>query len=98
LPLFSITVLAAVPRSATVSWTPPTSFEDGTPIANLAGYKVVYGLSVAAMSNSIAIPNAAITSATVEDLTPGTWYFAVKAYTTANVESDLSSVASKTIK
>jgi hypothetical protein len=98
LPAFSITVLAVVPGSATVSWTAPTSFEDGTPIANLAGYKVVYGMSATALSNTLAIPSAAITSATVEDLAPGTWYFAVKAYTTANVESDLSSVASKTIK
>jgi hypothetical protein len=33
----------------------------------------------------------------IEGLSVGTWYFAVKAYTTANVESDLSPVASKTI-
>jgi hypothetical protein len=98
LPAFSVTVLAAVPRSATVSWTPPTSFEDGTPIANLAGYKVVYGQSATDLANTLTIASAAITSATIEELSPGTWYFAVKAYTTANVESDLSSVASKTIK
>jgi nitrite reductase/ring-hydroxylating ferredoxin subunit len=98
LPAFSVTVLAATPGSATVSWTPPTSFEDGTPIANLAGYRVVYGQVASALSEALTIPSAVITSATVEGLAPGTWYFAVKAYTTANVESNLSSIASKTIK
>jgi hypothetical protein len=97
LPAFSITV-AAIPGSATVSWTPPTSFEDGSPIENLAGYRVVYGQSVGALSNAVTIASAVITSATIEDLSAGTWYFAVKAYTTANVESDLSTIASKTFK
>mgnify|MGYP001066779432 CR=1 FL=1 len=41
--------------------------------------------------------SAAITSASVENLVPATWYFAVKAYTSAGVESDLSNEASKTI-
>ena len=97
LPQFSINVLAATSGSATVRWSPPTSFEDGTPISNLAGYRVVYGQSSTALSQSITIPSAVITSATIEDLSRGTWYFAVKAYTTANVESNLSNIASKTI-
>jgi hypothetical protein len=97
LPPFSITVLAATPGSATVSWSPPTSFEDGTPIANLAGYKVVYGQSSTELSSSVTIPSAAIHSATIEGLSRGTWYFAVKAYTVASVESDLSNVAYKII-
>ena len=33
----------------------------------------------------------------IENLAAGTWYFAVKAYTTANVESDLSNLAQKTV-
>jgi hypothetical protein len=33
----------------------------------------------------------------IEGLAQGTWYFAVKAYTAAGVESDLSNEASKTI-
>jgi hypothetical protein len=94
---FSITVLAATPGAATVSWSPPTSFEDGTPIANLAGYRVVYGQSSTELSQSVSIPDPAITSTSIEGLTRGTWYFAVKAYTTASVESDLSNVAYKTI-
>jgi hypothetical protein len=33
----------------------------------------------------------------MQDLAAGTWYFAVKAYTTTGAESSLSNVASKTI-
>ena len=33
----------------------------------------------------------------IESLTAGTWYFAVNAYTLANVESNLSNVVQKTI-
>ena len=97
LPAFSITVLAKVAGSATLSWAAPTTNEDGTPVTDLAGYRVVYGQSAAELSQSLTIGSAAITSAVIEGLTQGTWYFAVKAYTSANVESNLSTVASKTI-
>jgi hypothetical protein len=33
----------------------------------------------------------------IENLSPATWYFAVKAYNTANAESAFSNIASKTI-
>ena len=94
---FTITVVAATSGSATVSWSPPTTFVDGTPIKNLAGYRIVYGASPSDLSRSVSIPSPAITSAVIEALTAGTWYFAVKAYTTASVESDLSTVVYKII-
>ncbi len=98
LPEFSITVAPAVPTgSATVSWSPPSTFEDGTPIANLAGFVVAYGPSPGDLSNEVEIPSPSITSAVIEALAPGTWYFAVKAYTTASIESDLSTVAYKIV-
>jgi hypothetical protein len=97
LPAFSITVVPVTSGQATLRWSPPTTNVDGTPITNLAGYRIVYGTSAASLSSSLTIASAAITSAVIEGLSVGTWYFAVKAYTTANVESDLSPVASKTI-
>ena len=98
LPAFSLTVVPTTPGSATVSWTPPTSFVDGTPIANLAGYLVAYGPSAEDFSSSLRVGSPEITSATIEGLAVGTWYFAVRAYTTDGVESDLSQVAQKTIR
>jgi hypothetical protein len=98
LPAFSVAV-ASPPTagSATLSWSPPTSNVDGTPLTDLAGYRVVYGQAAGVLDKSLTIAGAAITSASIENLAPGTWYFAVKAYTSANVESDLSNVAQKTI-
>jgi hypothetical protein len=83
--------------SATLRWTAPTTNVDGSPITDLAGYRIVYGQSAGALSQSLTIASATITSASIENLSTGTWYFAVKAYTSANVESDLSNVAQKTI-
>ena len=97
LPAFSVTVVAPTPGSATVRWTPPKTNLDGTPITNLAGFRIVYGQSASDLSKSVSIPNPAITSASIEGLSTGTWYFAVKAYTTSSVESDLSSIGQKTI-
>jgi hypothetical protein len=94
---FTITVKSATPGTATLSWVAPTQNVDGTPVTNLAGYRIAYGQDSAALDLSLDIPNPVVTAATIEKLALGTWYFAVKAYTTAGVESDLSNVAQKTI-
>ena len=97
LPSFSITVANAPTGSATLRWTPPTQNEDGSPITNLKGYRIYYGTNSSNLSSVVDIASAAIDSAVVEDLSPATWYFALKAYNTANVESAFSNIASKTI-
>jgi hypothetical protein len=95
---FSVQVTAApVIGSATLSWAAPTENVDGTPLENLAGYRVRYGQSSSNLSSTVQIPSPSVTSAVIENLAAGTWYFAVKAYTASSVESDLSNVASKTI-
>ena len=83
--------------SATLSWQPPTQNVDGSPLQDLAGFRIVYGKVADNLDQVVSIPNPAITSAVVQSLTTGTWYFAVKAYTAANVQSDLSNVATKSI-
>ena len=97
LPAFSVTVADVQTGAATLSWTPPTLNEDGTPITNLKGYRVYYGTNSANLGTTLDIPNAGIATAVIENLSPATWYFAVKAYNTSNVESSLSNLASKTI-
>jgi hypothetical protein len=104
LPAFSITTSAAPtppPPSTgnvTLSWEAPTENTDGTAITNLAGYRIVYGKSQSTMNQSITISNPGTTTYVVEGLTAATWYFAVKAFTSAGAESSNSSVASKTIR
>lgn len=97
LPAFSIGVQKASNGIATLSWVPPTTNVDGTPVTNLAGYRIAYGQHSSNLTQSVDIPSASVTSAVIENLAAGTWYFAVKAYTTANVESDLSNLAQKTV-
>ena len=94
---FSITVKSQTLGSAELSWLPPTQNVDGTPITNLAGYRIAYGQSSTSLSQLVTIASPTITSAVIEGLASGTWYFAVKAYTTTNVESELSNLAQKTV-
>ena len=78
-PAFSIAVQAVATGSATLSWQPPTTNTDGTPLTNLAGYKVYWGTSPGNYSSSVTVNNPGITTYVVESLTPNTYYFAVKA-------------------
>ena len=98
LPAFAITANQVSTGTATLSWQPPTQNADGSPLTNLAGYRVRYGTAASALSNSVQIANPGITSAVIESLSPATWYFAVVSYNTLGVESELSSLAQKTIQ
>ena len=97
LPSFTLTVQQVQTGSATVTWTPPTQNTDGSTLTNLRGYRIYYGTSSTNLTQVLDIPNAGVSSGVVENLAPGTWYFAVRSYNTSNVESTLSNVASKTI-
>jgi hypothetical protein len=90
---------AAAPAtgSATLSWTAPTHNTDGTPVTDLAGYRILYGTSASAMTTTITVANAAETSYVVGGLAAGTYYFAVVAYNSAGMDSSKSNVGSKTI-
>ena len=98
LPAFSIVVKAPVIGSAELTWTAPTKNEDGTPLTNLAGYKIRYGSSYGALNQVVDVPNPGITSATIASLAAGTWYFTVASYTNTGVESAPTGAVSKTIQ
>ena len=87
----------ATSGTAELTWTAPTQNEDGTPLTNLAGYKVRYGQSPGALSQVRDIASPATTSVTIEGLSSGTWYFTVASYTNAGVESAPTGAVSKTI-
>ncbi len=96
LPAFTISVALPVTRSATIRWTPPTQNMDGSPITNLAGFKVLYGSSPGQYSQTLSVPAATMTSVVIESLEAGrTWYFTVKSLNTSGVESDFSNEVSK---
>ena len=93
---FNLTVTAVATGSATLNWTPPTENTDGSAL-NLAGYRIYYGTSSSNLSQVKQIANPGVTSSVVENLTPATWYFSVRAYSSTGIESAASNTAQKTI-
>ena len=94
---FAIAVTAISNGRATLSWTAPTENTDGSTLSNLSGYRIRYGTNAGALTSTIVINNASVTTYVVEDLAPATWYFAVTAVTSAGAESSYSNVANKQI-
>ena len=83
--------------SVTLSWQPPTQRTDGSPLTNLAGYRIRYGTAPGNYPNTRQIANAGVTTAVIENLPAGTYYFVVTAYDTSGGESEFSAVVSKPI-
>lgn len=84
----------AATGQATLSWTPPNQNDDGTPLTDLAGYWLSYGTSPAALVHTIHVTG---TRYTITELAPGTYYFAVRAFTSGGRDSDPSNVVSKVV-
>lgn len=93
----ALSVVATANGVATLSWMPPTENEDGTPLTDLAGYRIHYGTDLGSLDRTVDITTPGLASYVVENLTPGTWHFVLTAYTTGGRESRVSSAASKTI-
>jgi hypothetical protein len=86
--LEAASVSAALP-SITLAWNP-------SPANNIAGYRLYLGLSSGTYATSLDV--GATTNATLSNLTPGTTYFfAVTAYDTNNLESPFSGEINYTI-
>lgn len=81
----------------TLNWTPPTENTNGTTLTNLAGYNIHYGTASHNYTQTISVTNPGLASYVVENLTAGTYYFAVAAVNSAGTESPLSSEVSTTV-
>jgi hypothetical protein len=79
--------------SVKLSWNPPTSNADGTPLNDLAGYIIYYGQSSTNYGATVDVGNA--TTYTLSGLAGGQrYYFAVTAYDTSQNKSAFSNEAS----
>lgn len=83
---------------ATLTWTPPTENTDGSPLLNLAGYRIHWGVADDQLLNTAQVSDPSVNTYTIENLPPGTWYFGVTAYTTQGAESTMSNIVSKTTR
>ena len=84
-------------RAATLEWTVPTTQTDGATLADLSGYRIHYGKSASTLDQTIEIRNPSISSYVVEGLASGTYYFAVTAFNSRNIESERSNAGRKDI-
>lgn len=100
LPAFNIAVNSqgSSTGSATLSWTPPTTTTTGSTLTNLAGYRIYYGTSQSSLSRTVQVSGAGMTRYVIGDLSPATYYFSVRAYTSSGVESSSSSIVSKVVR
>ena len=94
LPAFAVTVTQIGSKAATLSWSAPTTNSDRSALTNLAGYRIYFGTSSTSLTNSITVSSVGITSYVIGNLNPGTYYFAIMAYSTAGVRSRLSNIVS----
>ncbi len=79
--------------SVTLAWEAPTINEDGSPITDLAGYRVYYGETSQAYTDVVNVGNS--TGASIGGLPIGkTLYFSVTAFDISGNESTFSSEVS----
>ena len=94
---FSIEVTQAAMGAVTLSWTAPTENQDGTPLTDLTSYTIYYGTDPGSYSESVDVESAGTTTFVVNNLVPDTYYFAITASNSADVESGYSNEAAHSI-
>ena len=97
LPIFAISVDQVGTVSTTLSWMPPTQNEDGSPLMDLAGYKIYWGTIRGQYTHLATIDNPGISSYVVENLSPGIYEFAGTSFNQAGVESAYSDPVTKVL-
>jgi len=98
LPSFAISVTQDSPGAATLTWLPPTQNTDGSVLTNLSGYRIYYGTSSSALTKTVTLNNAGLSAFVVQNLSPATYYFALKSLTSSGAESKMSQIVSKTVQ
>ena len=94
---FTVTVSQSSLGSVSLSWTAPTQNTDGTPLTDLAGYRIYFGKTSRQYDNEITINNPGLTTYVVENLSPDTYYFAATSVNSSGIESAYSGEAVRTV-
>jgi hypothetical protein len=85
--------------SFTVSWTAPAARSDGTPLtlSSIGGYRIYYGTQRGNYPSSMGITNGSASSATVNNLSSGTYYLVMTTYDSLGLESRYSGEVVKNV-
>lgn len=90
---FDIQVVAVGSSGVMLSWVPPTENDDGSPLTDLAGYRIRYGERSGAYANTVSLANPGLATYFLDGLVPSTYYFVISAYNTTGDESTYSNEA-----
>jgi hypothetical protein len=99
---FSITVLADAVSEvgtgvASLRWEVPPSKVDGSPLDDLAGYRILYGRNSGDLDRSVLITDPSVTTYEFSSLERGLWYFAVVAVNAGGLEGPPTTTTEKSI-
>lgn len=95
---FDLLVVEPTLGSATVSWDIPTTNADGSPLTDLAGFRVHYGTEPGVYTHVVNVDGATINRAGIEGLEPATYFFVVTALDLAGNQSEPSVEVSKVVQ
>ncbi len=86
-------------QAVTFMWEIPMENEDGTPLLDLAGFKLYQSAETGVYTGIPVsdIDNPGISTYVLEGVNEGLWYFVVTAYNVNGLESDHSNEIAKTI-
>jgi hypothetical protein len=89
----AVTVTPPSPTvSAALSWTAPTENADGSPVTDLAGYRIYYGTNAADLTSKVVVSGAQSTTYVLKGLTNARYYFAVVAFNALGIDSGYSNL------
>jgi len=82
---------------ATLRWEKPLAKVDGSPLDDLAGYRIVYGREADDLDHSVFVEGADQCSYEFESLSSGIWYFAIIGVSASGLEGPPTTPAMKSI-
>lgn len=90
---FDVEVVQVGTNSIMISWLAPTENDDGTPLVNLAGYRIRYGQQSGLYNAMVNIDNPGLATYVINGLAAGTYYLVLSAVNTNGGESAPSNEA-----
>ena len=97
LPAFDIAVSQDGLGTITLTWVAPEENTDGSYISDLAGYRIYYGMEPGRYDQAVEISNVGLTTYVIDDLRPGTYFVAARAFNQSKIESDYSNEVVKSV-